>query len=98
MITPYTMSDEMAKIYSTPTLISAIAQSTLTGMTAQAESASSPVTSGASKNTPLLATDGMTGSLTTNLSRSANDCSRPQGPTTLGPRLIWTAAQILRSA
>ncbi len=76
----------------------AITQSSLTGITAQAASASTQVTSGASRNTPLLAPDGITGSLTANLIRSANDCSRPQGPTTLGPRRICTAAQILRSA
>ena len=41
---------------------------------------------------------GITGSLTTNFRRSANDCSNPQGPTTFGPRRSMTAAQILRSA
>ena len=69
-----------------------------TGITAQAASASTQVTSGASRNTPLLAPAGITGSLSTNLSRSAKDCSRPHGPTTFGPRRICTAAQILRSA
>src|SRR6266568_1588139 len=64
-----------------PTLISAITQPALTGITAQAASASVQVTSGASKNTPLLALAGMVGSLTTNFSRSAKDCSRPHGPT-----------------
>ena len=78
--------------------MSAIIQSALTGITAQAESASTAVTSGASRKTPLLAPAGMIGSLNTNLSRSAKDCSRPQGPTTFGPRRICTAAQILRSA
>ena len=78
--------------------MSAIAQPSVTGMTAQAASASVPVTSGASRNTPLLAPAGMTGSLKTNFSRSAKDCSRPKGPTTLGPRRSCTAAQILRSA
>src|SRR5262249_53970555 len=82
----------------TRALISAITQFALTGMTAQAASASTQVTRGASKNTPLLAPAGITGSLTTNFSKSAKDCSKPQGPTTFGPRLICTAAQILRSA
>ena len=76
----------------------AITHSSLTGITAQAASASTQVTSGASRKMPLLAPDGITGSLTANLIRSANDCSSPQGPTTLGPRRICTAAQILRSA
>ena len=76
----------------------AMAQPSATGMTAQAEIASTAETSGASRNTPLLAPDGMTGSLKTNFSRSAKACSVPQGPTTFGPRRSCTAAQILRSA
>ena len=78
--------------------MSAITQPALTGITAQAASASVQVTSGASRNTPLLEPAGMTGSLNTNFKRSAKDCSRPHGPTTFGPRRICTAAQILRSA
>ena len=78
--------------------MSAITQPTLTGITAQAASASTQETSGASRNTPLLAPAGITGSLSTNFSKSAKDWNRPQGPTTLGPRRICTAAQILRSA
>ncbi len=78
--------------------MSAITHLALTGITAQAASASTQVTSGASRNTPLLAPAGITGSLTTNFSKSANDWNRPQGPTTFGPRRICTAAQILRSA
>ena len=78
--------------------MSAITQPALTGITAQAASASTQVTSGASRNTPLLAPSGITGSLRTNFSRSAKDCSKPHGPTTFGPRRICTAAQILRSA
>ena len=76
----------------------AITQFLLTGITAHAASASTQVTSGASRNTPLLAPAGITGSLTTNFNKSANDWNSPQGPTTFGPRLICTAAQILRSA
>ena len=56
------------------------------------------VTIGASRKMPLLAPAGMIGSLNTNFSRSAKDCSRPKGPTTFGPRRICTAAQTLRSA
>ena len=67
------------------------------GMTAQAASAHTAVTSGASRKTPLSAPAGITGSLSTNFRRSANDCSRPNGPTTLGPRRSCTAAQTLRS-
>ncbi len=78
--------------------MSAITQPISTGITAQAASASTQVTSGASRNTPLLAAAGIVGSFRTNFSRSAKDCSRPHGPTTFGPRRICTAAQILRSA
>src|SRR6188474_3988309 len=56
------------------------------------------IPAGANKGAPLLEPAGMTGSLKTNCNRSAKDCSKPQGPTTLGPRRICTAAQIFRSA
>src|SRR5205085_7913233 len=54
--------------------------------------------SGARKKITLLAPAGMITSLNRNFIASAMVCSRPKGPTTLGPRLICTAAQILRSA
>src|SRR5262245_57056362 len=98
MMIPQTDSDEIAKIYSTPTLMSEITQLVLTGITAQAASASTQDTSGASRKTPLFALAGIVGSFNTNFNRSANDCSKPHGPTTFGPRRICTAAQILRSA
>ena len=78
--------------------MSAITQPRSTGITAQAASASTQVTSGASRKTPLLAAAGIVGSFSTNFRRSAKDWNRPHGPTTFGPRLICTAAQILRSA
>ncbi len=84
-----------------PTLRSEITQRpqlfSFTGITAHAASASTEATSGASRNTPLSAPAGISGSFSTNFSRSANDCSRPNGPTTLGPRRICTAAHTLRS-
>ena len=69
----------------------------LRGITAQAASANTEATSGASRKTPLSAPAGISGSLSTNFRRSANDCSRPNGPTTLGPRRSCTAAHTLRS-
>ena len=81
-----------------PTFMLATTQPALNGITAHADSASVAVTSGARMNTPLLAPDGITGSLKTNFSRSAKLWNSPQGPTTFGPRRICTAAQILRSA
>ena len=50
-----------------------------------------PMTSGARRNTPLLAPAGMIGSLRMNLRKSAKGCSTPQGPTTFGPRRSCTA-------
>ncbi len=78
--------------------MSAITHPRLTGITAQAASDSTQVTSGASRKMPLLAPAGITGSFSANFSRSAKELQQPQGPTTFGPRRICTAAQILRSA
>ena len=74
-----------------------IDQPSATGMTAQAEIASTTETTGAMTNTPLLALAGITGSLQMNLRKSANGCRTPHGPTTLGPRRNCTEPQILRS-
>jgi hypothetical protein len=81
-----------------PTLMSAMTQPGLKGITAHEASANVAVTSGASRKMPLLAGAGITGSFKTNFRRSAKDCSRPNGPTTFGPRRNCTAAQTLRSA
>ena len=97
MITPYTSSEEAAKTNSTATLISAKIQPGLKGKTAQAKIASTKDNSGAKKNTGRSTPAGTTISLTTYFSASATVCSKPNGPTTLGPRRICTAAQILRS-
>ena len=63
-------------MYRMPTLMSAITQPRSTGITAQAASASTQETSGASRNTPLLAPAGMIGSLSMNLSRSPTRANR----------------------
>ena len=52
---------------------------------------------GAIRKTPLFAPDGTIVSLRNSLAASAKVCSTPNGPTTLGPRRICIAAQILRS-
>ena len=59
--------------------------------------ASTKVSIGAAKNTILLAPVGMIVSLKKTLMRSANDCRRPKGPTTFGPRRKVNAARSLRS-
>ena len=81
-----------------PTFRSEMTQPGANGMAAQAMKASTKLISGASKNTTLSDPAGTTISFSTNLKKSANDCSRPNGPTTFGPLRICTAAQILRSA
>ena len=70
----------------------------LTGTTAQAAKASVTVISGPSRNSTLLAPEGMISSLKKNLSASAMVCSKPKIPTTFGPRRSCTAAQIFLSA
>ena len=70
----------------------------LNGITAQAISATVKVTIGAIRNRPLFAAEGTMVSCRNTLSPSAKLCSRPNGPTTLGPRRSAIAAQILRSA
>ncbi len=81
-----------------PTLMSAMTQPLSKGTTAQATSAVMKAIIGAITNRMPLALDGMIVSLSTSLRPSAIGCSRPKGPTTLGPRLSWIDAQILRSA
>ena len=81
-----------------PTLISAIAQPSFTGITAQASIASMKVSIGANRNSTLFAPVGTMVSLSSIFSASAKGCSKPNGPTTLGPRRICIAAKTLRSA
>jgi len=78
--------------------MSEITQPSLNGITAQAISAMTSVTIGAIRNTARSAPAGKITSLTMYFRKSAKLCSRPKAPTTLGPRRIITAAQILRSA
>src|SRR3546814_15988686 len=68
-----------------PTLMLAITQPSETGITAQAISARMKVMQGAARNRNLFDPEGMIGSLKINFAASASGCSRPHGPTTLGP-------------
>ena len=70
----------------------------LKGITDQATNDKTKVIKGANKKTTLSEPDGITISLNTYLKKSANDCKMPKAPTTLGPFLICTAAQIFLSA
>src|SRR3990167_5427540 len=78
----------MANRYITPTLMLDTTQPGANGITAQPTRARVKVSTGASRKTNLSAPSGMTSSFSTNLIRSAKDCSRPNGPTTLGPLLV----------
>jgi hypothetical protein len=55
------------------------------------------VTIGAARKTMRFAPEGMIVSLTSSLRPSAKGCSRPNGPTRLGPMRICIAAITLRS-
>ena len=81
-----------------PTLMSAIAQPSFTGMTAQAIIARQKVSIGAMRNSSRLEPAGMIVSFMIIFSASANGCSRPNGPTTFGPLRNCIAARTLRSA
>ena len=81
-----------------PTLMSAIAQPSFTGITAQAIIARLKVSIGAIRNSSRLEPAGMIVSFMIIFSASANGCSRPNGPTTFGPLRNCIAARTLRSA
>ena len=55
------------------------------GMAAKGSNAVTAVSRGASMNRILLAPGGVKSSLNISFSTSARGCSRPQGPTRLGP-------------
>ena len=67
-------------------------------MTAQDIKANVIVTMGARINITLFELDGIITSLKIYFNASANDCNKPKGPTTFGPCLFCTKAQILRSS
>ena len=78
--------------------MSAMAQPSFTGMTAQAIIASVMVSSGATMNRMRFAPVGMIVSFISIFSASAKGCIRPNGPTTFGPLRACIAAITLRSA
>jgi len=78
--------------------MSAPTQPSFTGMTAQASIASEKVSIGAIRNRNRFDPVGMMVSFISIFSASANGCSKPNGPTTFGPRRNCIAARTLRSA
>jgi hypothetical protein len=78
--------------------MSAIAQPSFTGMTAQASIASMKVSIGANRNRRRFAPVGTIVSFISILIASAKGWNRPKGPTTFGPLRSCIAARTLRSA
>jgi hypothetical protein len=85
-------------MYRIPTLIFDNINSSLKGITAQAIKAKDMVTIGAKIKIILLALAGIIISLKIYFNASANVCNKPNGPTTLGPRLFWTKPHTLLSS
>ena len=81
-----------------PTLMLEIAQPSFTGITAQASIARLNVSIGAIRKSRRFDPEGMIVSFIIIFSASANGCSNPNGPTTLGPLRSCIAARTLRSA
>ena len=81
-----------------PTLMSAITRPSPKGITAQPIMPSVKVSIGASRKTTRFAPEGRMVSLKNSLRPSASGCSRPKGPTTLGPLRSCMAPITLRSA
>ena len=88
---------DMAEITSSPTFTSATKMFFANGRTAKAVSAVMVETHGANQKMALSASAGMMSSLSSSLKASAMGCSRPCGPTRMGPRRTWKSARTLRS-
>ncbi len=67
------------------------------GSTAKAVSPVKVEITGANQKMAWSASVGMMSSLSISLSASAMGCSRPCGPTRMGPRRTWKSASTLRS-
>jgi hypothetical protein len=82
---PLSSKDEIAKIYNTPTLISAKTLNKLKGNTAYDKKLKNKVKIGAIIKITLLALLGIIVSLIKSFKPSAKGCKTPNRPTTLGP-------------
>ena len=98
IIIPYIPNEVIANIYKSPALISDKTRTLSKGTTAQAAKATVNVIIGANKNKNLFESVGITISLKNNLTPSAKGCSKPLGPTTLGPSRPCIEAIIFLSA
>jgi hypothetical protein len=84
-------------ISSRPALTLASTASGPNGIATQAARAGMIAITGPSRNRPGLAAEGLMISLVSSLSASAIGCSRPSGPTRLGPWRTWIQPRNLRS-
>lgn len=94
----YTLIEDIANIYKTPILISAITVPSSKGITAQLIIANASETIGAIINNPKFDCVGNIVSLLNNLTPSAIGCNIPHTPTLVGPFLICIDANTFLSA
>src|ERR1019366_1426212 len=88
---------DMAETTRRPTFTSATKIDLANGITAKALSAVMVETHGANQKMALSDSAGMMSSLSSNFTASAMGCSRPCGPTRIGPSRTWKSASTLRS-
>src|SRR5208282_3780398 len=105
--TPYTPSEVMPSTISNPILTSVISSGVWIpktviqlpmGMTEIEVSAKINAIIGAAMYSGLNTCGGVRSSLKINLAPSASGCSRPKGPTRVGPQRFWICADTLRSS
>jgi hypothetical protein len=91
-ISPYTESEDIASTYNIPKFKSATTEFILNGIVAQFIKARAKNITGALTNKILFAFIGNSISFTNSFNPSAKGCSKPNGPTTEGPRRLCIAA------
>lgn len=98
MIIPYTLNEDVANKYKTPTFKSDNTIWLEKGKTAQPIKLKTKVSIGAIKNILILELLGNIVSFTNNFNPSANGCSKPKKPITFGPFLLCIIPIIFLSA
>jgi hypothetical protein len=95
---PYTLNEDVANKYKTPTFKSDKTTCSDKGKTAQPIKLKINVNIGAIKNTIILELLGKIVSFTNSFNPSANGCNKPKKPITLGPFLLCIIPIIFLSA
>ena len=98
IIIPYTLSEDVANKYKTPTFKSDKTIWLDKGNTAQPIKLSIKVNIGATRNKTILELLGKIVSFTKSFKPSANGCSKPTKPITFGPFRLWIIPIIFLSA